>query len=72
MTNSELIANILHYCSRKSPVTVEEINEAIPHVGLAAITEVAGELVEARLLRATATPVASWTGITGSLVRSTG
>ena len=51
MTNADLAARILHYCSRKSPVTVEELNEALPHVGLAQVTEMAYELVEARLLR---------------------
>lgn len=52
MTSTEIATQILRYCAGKSQVTVEELNEAIPHAGLIPITEVAFELAEARLIRA--------------------
>ncbi len=54
MTTAEITYAVLSFSGRKSSTTIQDIQTEFPHVEHAVLTEVVGEMAEARLLRATA------------------
>ena len=57
MTTEDITLAVLSFCARKIPATVEDIQSAHPHVEPHLLETIVGEMVEARLLRATAARV---------------
>lgn len=54
MTNTEITYTVLEFCNRKSPVAIEEIYERLPHVARSLLDPTVAEMIEAKLLRGTA------------------